>query len=177
MTRQGIEVPVAQFFLSKLIKSQTVVKSKTSLYILLPVVLIIWGLLIWRIVGAFSEEVYSLPPAPITLSSPHNIILKDTFSLLEVDRDPFLNISYKKQGPIKKSAVVKTKEVEWPSISYLGLVTETGVSSGIHIVKINEQQFLLKPGNEAEGVKLLRTNGNTVSLAYRGTRKEFKKDN
>lgn len=79
--------------------------------------------------------------------------------------------------PIRKSAVVKTEEVEWPSISYLGLVTETGVSSGIHILKINEQQFLLKPGNEAEGVKLLRTSGNTVSLAYRGTRKEFVKDN
>lgn len=152
-------------------------KSKTSLYILLPVVFIIWGLLIWRIVGAFSEEVYSLPQAPVNPSTPQNVILKDTFSLLEVERDPFLNIPYKKQEPIKKTTVAKPQEIEWPSISYLGLVTETGVSSGIHIIKINEQQFLLKPGNEAEGVKLLRTNGNTISLAYRGSRKNIIKDN
>lgn len=152
-------------------------KNKTSLYILFPVVVLIWGLVIWRVVGAFSEESVPFPQSSGIQNKPIEIIKRDTFSLVSVERDPFLDIPLNKENvPIKTGKVVKP-EVIWPSITYLGQVSDTKISSRVYVIKINEQQYILGPGGEAEGVKLLKVKGEKVSLVYQGSRKEFIKGN
>jgi hypothetical protein len=150
-------------------------KSKASLYLLFPLVVIIWGVVIYRVLDVFEDE----PEAPSVVRAGEEKELKkisiDTFSLLPIDQDPFLGHYYKKPEKIKAMKTLAKKEVKWPTISYLGLVSGSEKSSGIHVVQINDRQILLEKGNIAEGVKLVSSGNGRIMLLYKGSRKTFSK--
>jgi hypothetical protein len=150
---------------------------KTTLYLLFPLVVIIWGIVIYKVVGAFGDEkIYK--PAAVKLSE--NEIKrekKDTFSLLPIDRDPFLGHYYKKPVTTKPTPVSPERKVEWPEISYLGLITDSGNSSEVHILQVNGKQILIQKSGIAGGIKLIGSKPGKVTLYYRGTRKTFSKAN
>ncbi len=150
-------------------------KSKKSLYFLLPGVALIWGLLIWKIIGSFSDKAPVSPPVQVYEKKPVQIKKKDTFSLIKLEQDPFLGTAYIKPAAVQKKAKNVTTLIEWPPINYLGLVSDTKIASQIHILKINNIQYLLRPGEEAEGVKLIRAKQEKVIMGYKGNQKEFLK--
>jgi type II secretory pathway component PulC len=147
-------------------------KSKKSLYILFPIVLVIWGGVIFKTVAAFSDE----PALKNTIEVPNRkeslkFVKKDTFSLLELESDPFLGQSYSKPAVKKEKVSVVKRVIDWPVINYLGLVSGKNKKSAIHILQINGNQFLLKSGETAEEVKVISSLDDKVWLSYKGTRK------
>lgn len=152
-------------------------KGKGSLYILFPLVVIIWGIIIYKIVKVFEDKPVTFRVTQMSEEERVTEISKDTFSLLPQEQDPFLGHTYKKPENSKpsKAANSATGKVEWPEIVYLGLVSDTGKASTIHVVQINGKQFLLEKGNTADGVKLLLTGSNNVTFLFRGSRKTFSK--
>ncbi|MBZ9731339.1 hypothetical protein LB467_16745 [Salegentibacter sp. JZCK2] len=152
-------------------------KNKASLYLLLPLVVIIWGIVIYKVVGAFGDETVVMSEAPGVVGKEIIRVKKDTFSLLPIDRDPFLGHYYKKPDQSKSKPVFPVEKVEWPEVSYLGLISDTGESSKVHILQINGRQFLIEKGGTAEEIKIIASGPEKVTLLFRGDRKTFSKNN
>ena len=142
---------------------------------LFPLVVIIWGVIIYRVLGAFGDEKVMVPVAPRTVSEDEVRMKKDTFSLLPVERDPFLGHYYKKPAPPKPNSTIPVEKVKWPEISYLGLITDTGRSSEVHILQVNGRQFIWEKGGTAEEIKMIGSKPGQVTLLYKGERRSFSK--
>ena len=152
-------------------------KNKASLYLLFPLVTVIWGLIIYKVSGAFGDETITIPAVAPKVAEEVKRIKKDTFSLLPIDRDPFLGHYYKKPVEPKKHLTAPPSDVQWPEISYLGLISETGGSSGVHILQVNGRQFLLEKGDVAEEIKIVGSRSGQVTLLYLGDKRTFSKAN
>lgn len=151
-------------------------KSKKSLYILFPVVIFIWGIVIYRIVDALSDKTESAITFSNSGKSKIDKIERDTFSLRPIEKDPFLGIIYNKQKPVfTHKDVNPLPSIEWPSINYLGLVSGTGGKQKIHIFQISGQQYLMEIGEKVGEIKLVSASASSVKLSYKGQRKEFSK--
>ena len=109
-------------------------KNKKMLYILIPIVLLVWGVIIYKIAapGSVGDNITGLQNNQFaTTSTIEN--LNDTFSIHPNYRDPFLGKEAKKSilSENKVSNVVAVSNViektvrssiSWPSIVYEGLI-------------------------------------------------------
>ena len=150
-------------------------KSKGNLYILFPVVILIWGAIIYKVVAAFEDDALVLPEIPFEPTIVSEGPVKDTFSLLKVDKDPFLGHSYKK--PVIRKSIGENikKEIVWPDIQYLGIITGEGTAATVYILQLNGKQLLLESNGTVEGLSLLRGWPDRIKLKYRGGTKFFLK--
>lgn len=139
-------------------------------------VIVIWGFLIYKIVDAFSSENAAIAKIQKANFKPPRIILKDTFSLVPVEADPFLGTTYAKSKPsihnVNSSRNPKS-EKQWPSIEFFGIVADKKSTSSVYIVSINGQQFLLKKGDTLQKLKILKGSEDNIFIRYEGQTKEF----
>lgn len=139
-------------------------------------VIVIWGLLIYKIVDAFSSESIDIAKTKRANFKPLKGIQKDTFSLAPVETDPFLGTVYSKSKPTSqnKNSTYKPKgEKQWPTIGYFGIVADKKSTSSVYIVSINGQQFLLKKGDTLQKLKIIKGSEENIFIRYEGHTKEF----
>ncbi|WP_299432259.1 hypothetical protein [uncultured Aquimarina sp.] len=150
-------------------------KGKKGLYILLPVVVFIWGAILFQVLDAFSGE--DPVDSDITAISFTTIKTKerDTFTIGEVDRDPFLGTMYRPKKVINKNPKprVKKPEITWPTIRYKGLVSAQNNSSAIFLVEINGADQLMKINDSFSEAKLIKGSSSSIKLRYKGKTKQF----
>ncbi|MBQ4804326.1 hypothetical protein J8L88_15790 [Aquimarina sp. MMG015] len=150
-------------------------KGKKGLYILLPLVVFIWGAIIFQVVDAFSDE----DPVMSTITNVSFATIKtkerEKFSISDVDRDPFLGTIYrpKKTTPKKGKTKSKKQETIWPSIRYKGLVSAQNNSSAIFLVEINGTDQLMKIKDSFSEVQLIKGSSSAIKLKYKGSTKQF----
>lgn len=149
-------------------------KGKKGLYILLPLVLFIWGAIIYQVLDAFADN------DPITTNQAvvgfKDIKAKerDTFSLSTIERDPFLGEVYRPKIVIVNTTPrPKVVEVVWPSIQYKGLVSNGDVNKAIFLVAINGADQLMKLNETVADITLVKGDRNKIKLRYKGKTKEF----
>jgi hypothetical protein len=138
--------------------------------------MVIWGVLIYKIVDAFTSDDVSIAKAQKADFKPPTGIQKDTFSLIPIGTDPFLGTVYAKSRPASQhiNAVRKLKtEKLWPRIGYFGIVSDKKSTSSVYIVSINDQQFLLKKGDTLQGLKIIKGSEENISIRFEGQTKEF----
>lgn len=148
-------------------------KNKRTLYILFPVVILVWGIIIYRVIGAFSD------PAPeiqaVTYSKDSSVFIqkeRESFSLSPIIRDPFLDKRYvEKSIQTPKTPSIRKPAVTWPSIQYKGSVT--GASGSVYILSINGQDQLLQKGESSNEVTVVKGSTVSVTLRYKNQRKTF----
>lgn len=150
-------------------------KNKKNIKILVPIVIIIWGVLLYKIYEAFNPEDSTIPQTIATNFTTPKIQKKDTFSLLPVGQDPFLGTMYSKaKSKGSGNGTPKSKEdIAWPTINYFGIVSDKNSKSSVFIIEINGQQHLLKRGDIIEEIELIRGGKGKVKLRYQGKTKEF----
>lgn len=144
---------------------------KTKTYILLVAVLGIWGTIGYKIINGLTPEEPLSPNQNIDVSfNPEKRIKQDTFSITEVDRDPFLGtLSRVKSKTTTKPSLNQTqKKTNYqPVITYSGLVKKQNTSDQVFVVSINNNQYLLKKGQIADSVKLLKGNSKDITVSYK----------
>lgn len=151
-------------------------KKNKNVKILLPIVIIIWGVLIYKIYDAFRPSAKNIRSSTPEVYTPQQIIEKDTFSLLPLDADPFLGILYVKKAEVSSKKIPPTKKVEeilWPEITYLGIVSDKEASTSVFIIQINGRQFLVKKGETIQDIQLVSGSDKTVQLRYKGKNKNY----
>jgi type II secretory pathway component PulC len=142
-------------------------KSKKSLYILLAAVVIIWGLIIYRIITNVSFSAKQ----PQIYSNTHQVETKqlvlDSFSIVANYRDPFLDKrrKLKTTKPVVKKTAIKKKIVEKPvkniikpnyNIRYKGLIAKQSNNKSLAILSINGKEVLLRYKENYKDLTLLK---------------------
>ena len=150
-------------------------KNKKAIYILLPLVLIIWGALIWRIFNMSSndEEVAYIPP----VSNPKKIQDSDSVFTISVNyRDPFLgnmasSVANSGQNADKQKSKVKlskpvVKYENWPTIEFLGVIKNKVVKKEVYTLSINNTLYMAELGKVYDKVVLVSFRKDSVQVVF-----------
>lgn len=145
-------------------------KKNKKTYLLLVLVLAIWGILGFKIVGAINpmEE----PDKPILFDNKivqNEIRKRDTFSIVANYRDPFLGTMPKTEKP-KRTKLKSVKKPQLPkkNIGYSGSVAQNGSKNRMFFVSIDGQQHIMSKNVIINDVKLVWGDASSIKVKYPG---------
>ncbi|MCD2260794.1 hypothetical protein [Psychroserpens luteolus] len=154
-------------------------KNKTKTYLLLAAVLGIWGTIGYKIINGMSPDDTIIQENDFDLS--FNPKINDetkTFSIETLDRDPFLGTLSNNQKERTTTTVLKSTPESIdnsPLIIYNGLVKKLNSIDQVFIVSINGNQYLLKKGQTADSIKLIRGSEKEITIGYRNKSQTIKR--
>src|SRR6056297_551428 len=125
-------------------------KNKKSVYILLPLVLLIWGIIFYRIFTGTSGKQYHVQPKQ-TVKVSDEYEKPQSFKIYTNYQDPFLkNIRQKKKVQKTKKETQNNKKrsfssrrrrrstTRWPEISYKGAVKNQEKTKNVFLVEVKK---------------------------------------
>jgi len=153
------------------------VKNKRNIYFLVLAVLIVWGLIGYKIYDAIKpNELIINATDELTDFKPEELKIQDTFSIQPIYRDPFLGKTFIKKRPFAKkiSNAQLMEEDSFPLIQFNGIIApkQKGRET-LYLVVINKNQYFFSIGQQIDGVKLLKGTTKKITLRYKKTKKEF----
>jgi hypothetical protein len=149
-------------------------KNKKGTYILLVAAIGIWGTIIYKIIDGLStdekQSIAVIESINFKIPEPKKV---DSFSLLRISRDPFLD---KPLVPDKKKVKPKQAKIKIDiPLVYHGMMKKNNGKERLFIVSINGQQTFIKKGQEIQGIILLNGNETKVTVSFKGVRKTIDK--
>lgn len=156
-------------------------KSKKSIYILLPIVLLIWGMLIYQFFSYTSSEVIEVQEElPLFVKIDYKE--PDTTALDINHRDPFtgkLENANRNTSSSNAKAIIPprikaetTPEVQ-TQIEYKGIVSDVANKKKVFMVIIDNQTFLMKQGDKENEVELINGNRESITIKHKGKKKNI----
>ena len=157
-------------------------KNKKLTYFLIAIVVGLWGLIIYRIIGAISADDEGLSPvsAPSVKEAYNDFSLpKDTAKLQLNYRDPFGITKQKDTVTLKTSRPLSPKTLtmpvkpamNWSFITYSGYIRNPSTKKLIALVNINGQSTTLSEGESKNQVKLIKNLRDSIKISYEGKTK------
>ena len=145
------------------------------------VVLVVWGLIIYRVVDAAGGDDSPLPSSTVKISKePYNdfALAADTTKLLLNYRDPFGLIKQKDTtAPVKRghfkagTPVVPKPAFNWGFIQYSGFMYNPSSKKMVILVSINGRNETLTDGATKDNVKLIKNMRDSIKISYNGITK------
>lgn len=157
-------------------------KSKTTLWILIPAVLGIWGAIGWQVYAAMKGDGDNSAHKLITTETNVNKpIVPDTFSLLLDYPDPFaaqnakpkVNVKAQSQITQPKTTAPVPEQTQWPNIVYSGLVKQPSSGKMLGFLSVNGVSYFVKEGDEVGGVRVLTINPNHITVRWNNSFREY----
>jgi hypothetical protein len=151
-------------------------KSKKNIYVLLPIVLLIWGVVIFQFfsfstpddVSEISAKEFSIKPFKVKERTPF---------LINVNyRDPFLGKAYSIQQISKgNSNKVKVKKISkpeetlvWPVIHYKGMLSDPKEKNKRFMLVISGKNYFMKTGDTQDEIFLKDGDKESIYVRYKG---------
>ncbi|WP_298341162.1 hypothetical protein [uncultured Algibacter sp.] len=151
-------------------------KSKTKTYLLLVLVLAIWGAIGYQIVSAVNPEKEKVVNQDFAIAfNPKAETEVDTFSIQTADRDPFLGTRLVKQTSKSTLSKLKQQPVVWKPITYHGNISNQNKKAVVYVISIEGSQYLMKIGQVVKNIKLIKGTSKHVQLRYKGKIKTITK--
>lgn len=145
-------------------------KKNQKTYLLLVVVVIVWGTIGYQIYQAYSgQEITTAEIHQPRRTNYQASIAQNDYQIEPDYRDPFLGKIYRKPKP-KKRVKVQKPPVVFPNIVYKGVINGETDS---YIISINGIQEIFALKQEIKGVKLVRAYQKTVVLQYQKETKKY----
>jgi len=146
-------------------------KSKKSIYVLLPLVLFIWGTIIYKFFSYTNESVYVVQDNEVSIK-PLQIKQKDTFTIKMNSRDPFTGTLINEAVSKPNHIVTRTsqegkEELIWPMIKYKGIVSDVKDKVKIYMLIIEGRTFLMRKGQKENDILLKDGDKEMVYLKYK----------
>lgn len=160
-------------------------KNKAGVSFLVLVVVVVWGLIIYRVVSAASDEdARHFTIQPTVPKEPLNdyALVKDTATLRLNYRDPFSQDVQKDTAelpvsqltahqpllPVPKalSALPQKPVVNWNLIRYAGFIRNPHTKKLLALLSIGGKSLMLSEGEAADQVKLLKNLKDSVRITY-----------
>ena len=139
-------------------------------YLLLGLVVGIWGLLGFKFVSSLNPTVRAVQKVNKTVQfEPKTVIQRDTFSLIANYRDPFLGTlprSLRKKKPATSPS--DKKEIPRKNIAYSGFLSEANSKDLTFFVSIEGQQYMMNKRDKIQEVTLVSGNKTSIQVAYNG---------
>jgi hypothetical protein len=152
-------------------------KNKKTVYILLPIVLLIWGAVMYQFFSFSTTEESQTTTSDVFILKPITIKERDTAAINVNYRDPFLGKMYseKGDGAVFKKKTTKLKKapkivepIVWPTIDYKGIVSDTKDKNKVFMIIINGQTFLMRKGETENEILLKEGDRESVYVKYKG---------
>lgn len=148
-------------------------KSNKNIYLLVPTVLFIWGVIGYKIYTTLNpEDTIELAQNNIVNFKPAVIKEVEKFTISANYRDPFLGKSFIKK--IQKTANKKKEApvIQFPQIVYRGMIAPKGSNQKeVFFVTINNTQQFLSVGKQIDGVHLLNGNNKQIIISFQNSKK------
>lgn len=157
-------------------------KNKKLTYLLIVLLIVVWGLIVYKVIGALTGDDDSYPDTPTRHKKEvYNDyqIPKDTTRLQQNYRDPFGLVQQKDTiksniafaGTSKTSRHIPPPETNWNFIRYIGYIKNPGSKKMISILHINGQEVLLADGESASQVTLIKNMRDSIKINYKSKTK------
>jgi hypothetical protein len=151
-------------------------KNKKNIYILVPAVLIIWGIIGYKILSAINpDEEEIVTNNTISQFVPKEIKEVEKFTIQANYRDPFLgklytkNITKKPKNNLKKDT---KPPVVFPHVTYNGMIAPKEPNRPtLFLITINGKQQFMSFGKQIEDVKLLKGNDKEIIVSFKSLKK------
>ena len=162
-------------------------REKKKLYILLPLVALVWGVIGFRVYEYYTanqpetETEIMINKTPLKSGS-------DSFSLFNDYPDPFLGEvlrvslpgsrsgSHKKVAlPIVKLPVKAPEVIRWPVVQYKGTIKSEKNGKVYAVVTINNRERLVKEKDLVDGLAVFSIRKDSIGLDMKGERRFFRK--
>jgi hypothetical protein len=151
--------------------------------VLIAVVLLLWGLIGYKTINQYFCSNTIMPNEPKNFSNKNlSQIDKDTFNLIAVSRDPFLNTIkevviqkpiVQKSYPVQKieKPIVYKEPMVWPQISYYGYIKSKEKTKELILVKIAKQLYKLRKDDLVEGVIIKKVFNDSIEVVFNKEKK------
>lgn len=151
-------------------------KNKKNIYILLPLVLLVWGAVIFQVFSFTNSEEIVSDSNPEFNFKPIKVNKRESFSINVNYRDPFLGKMHSSEtAPSVKTnsseSIKKPKQVEqlvWPNIVYKGLISDSKSKNQIFMLIIDGKNYYMKIGDTENEVFLKKGDKESVYVKYKG---------
>ncbi|TRW27078.1 hypothetical protein FMM05_00055 [Flavobacterium zepuense] len=148
-------------------------KNKRNTYILLSAVLLIWGLLVYQFFSFTSGEAVQEAITTNLKVTPLAVKERDSIAINVNYRDPFLGKAYLPIDPNMRTAGTKKKAmpketVNWPSVVYKGIVSDSKDKKKVFMVIINGQTYLMRQKDTEQQIILKNGNREYIDVLYKG---------
>jgi len=152
-------------------------KSKKSLYILIPLTLIIWGTVVYKVYKGLNPDLPELERFDASRFRESENQNETLVKFKEPEMDPFLGTRYKKEPTVlRKRKVVKQEPFQWPRVVYLGTVAEKKNKQKVAAVEINGRRQTVERGDVVDSLKIVSIGKEDLKIKYKGRLKGFKKN-
>lgn len=152
-------------------------KNKKLLYILIPLVLLVWGVILYKIFNVVNVSDSNEVLKSIVIVSPSNENLIDTFSIHPNYRDPFLSKRAKKIiiSENKATIIAATPKLikkiiaplpKWPNLVYGGLIKNQNSNKQLALVQINGQSNIMKIGDIVGEIELTKIFSDSIEVKF-----------
>lgn len=161
-------------------------KSRKTAYVMLPLVLAIWGTIGWKVYASLGNEPAAVTAERTAPVKDRSVQLPDTIRLIANYRDPFLDKLVATEKPTvkpirnPKPAQPGTPQVSqpvqvWPQVTYHGLIKRSGDEKTVGFLRVNGTSHFIR-GNEAAGVvNVVRLWKDSVEVAWGKEKKIVRK--
>lgn len=170
-------------------------KNKKLAYILLPVVIFVWGAIAYNIISYYFDDKSTENMLSTNAIKKNPDAKLDTFSLLLNYPDPFLKaeaayyepVIASTESPVKPSIPnrntapkrninnIKSTPISWPAITYCGIIKNKKSNKTCSIIKINGKEYIMSIGDTRSDVTLLKLYSDSAVVTFQQHNKTFNK--
>jgi hypothetical protein len=176
--------------------------NKRSVYLLLPLVALVWGLIGWRIWAAASGPEEATPTFHTSLpkAAPASARLP---RLLLGYGDPFRPVAGGERPasplpvaaalpaavatvaaappparlafPVRPAEPARTPAatIDWPPIRYLGIITHANGQAQVALLDIDNEELVVKVGHSAHDIRVVQLFRDSVQVSYKNQKRSF----
>lgn len=154
-------------------------KNKKSLYILLPLVIIIWGSVFWKLFWGTQSNVLQQPKTIINEAKGIEM-RKESFELSLNYDDPFLRASGGNK-PASKNEIPNLPQnvnrvVSWPKLEYHGLIKSHSTDKTVGMLNLNGKKYLVHLEDEVQGIFVVAIFPDSIVLINQLDKRCFKRN-
>ncbi len=145
-------------------------KNKTKTYVLLASVLAIWGTITYKIINGLNPDTPEITATEFNQTfNPKPPTSIDTFTIKDIDRDPFLGTLSKKETKKLSNSKIQSYSngiKNFPIVVFNGVVKKQNAKEQIFVLSINNKQQLMKRGQVIDSVTLVKGNKSEIVIRY-----------
>ncbi|HLA55567.1 MAG TPA: hypothetical protein VK623_05685 [Flavobacterium sp.] len=152
--------------------------------ILIIAVAVLWGTVIYKYVSQYFAKGIAVYESHQPVSEKVATWQKDTFEIMPLKRDPFLNVAYAAPHQVHRQSNVRIKtrqkpapvHVDFPQLNYFGYLKSKDKSGELVLLKVNNKLTKLHVGESLDGLKIVKIYKDSVKVSFNGEIRGIKKN-
>jgi hypothetical protein len=150
-------------------------KNKKLKYVLLPLVIIVWGLIFYKVFKQVNDEPAIMESNSITQTNEKDTAVNSNYQLDLGYRDPFkIEVGTINNDLSNVSAPInpQKKIVVWPAIQVKGYILDKKVKPKFW-VRLDNASYLIQQGDVVKNVKFSLVKKDSIVFTFDGEKKSF----